>query len=182
MLEKLNKYLEEMVKLNASDLHIRVGSSPVFRIDGKLKASEFPPLNPVDTKSIAMALFNEKQQQDFEKYQECDLSYSAEGLGRFRINVFVERGNIHLALRFVPSNFPTFAELNLPPALEKICENQRGMILVTGTTGCGKSTTLAAMINYINERRSCHIITVEDPIEHLHKDKKAIIWESFENF
>ncbi|MFB0527487.1 MAG: type IV pilus twitching motility protein PilT [bacterium] len=167
--------LREMVEKNVSDLHLRVGSPPIFRINGRLVQSSHPVLGPKETERIGLSLLNEKQKQIFDKNHECDLSYAIEGLARFRINVFLQRGTIHVAFRLVPFEIPNFEQLNLPPVLKKISENERGLVLVTGPAGCGKSTTLAAIVNYINSTRSVHIITIEDPIEFSHRDKKSVI-------
>jgi len=172
---EITDLLHEMVDRKASDLHLRVGSPPIFRINGRLVGSSNPALSPRDTERIGSSLLNEKQKEILEKQHECDLSYAIEGLARFRINIFLQRGTIHIAFRLVPFKIPDFEELNLPPVLKKISENDRGLVLVTGPAGCGKSTTLAAIVNYINSTRSVHIITIEDPIEFLHQDKKSIV-------
>ena len=167
--------LREMVDKKVSDLHLRAGSPPIFRIDGRLVRSSYPVLSSRDTERISLSLLNEKQKQIFKENHECDLSYAIEGLARFRINVFLQRGTIHVVFRPVPFEVPDFDELNLPLVLKKISENERGLVLVTGPTGCGKSTTLAAIVDYINSTRSVHTITIEDPIEFLHRDKKSIV-------
>ena len=167
--------LREMVDKKGSDLHLRVGSPPIFRINGRLVRSSHPMLNPKETERIGFSLLNEKQKQIFEEKHEYDLSYAIEGLARFRINIFLQRGTIHVAFRLVPFAVPDFEQLNLPPVLKKISENERGLVLVTGPAGCGKSTTLAAIVDYINSTRAVHIITIEDPIEFLHQDKKSVI-------
>jgi len=167
--------LREMADKKGSDLHLRVGSPPIFRINGRLIRSSHPMLSPKETERIGFSLLNEKQKQIFEEKHECDLSYAIEGLARFRINIFLQRGTIHVAFRLVPFAVPDFEQLNLPPVLKKISENERGLVLVTGPAGCGKSTTLAAIVDYINSTRAVHIITIEDPIEFLHQDKKSVI-------
>jgi len=167
--------LKQMADKNASDLHLRAGSPPIFRIDGRLVQSSSPPLTGRDTEKFGLSLLNEKQKEIFNENHECDLSYEVEGLARFRINIFLQRGTVHIAFRLVPFEIPHFEELNLPTVLKKISENDRGLVLVTGPAGCGKSTTLAAIVNYINSTRSAHIITIEDPIEFLHGDKKSVI-------
>ena len=167
--------LHEVVNKKASDLHLRVGSPPIFRIDGRLVRSSGPALSPKETERIGLSLLNEKQKEILEKNHECDLSYAIEGLARFRINVFLQRRTVHIAFRLVPFEVPDFEELNLPPVLKKISENDRGLVLVTGPAGCGKSTTLAAIVDYINSSRAVHIITIEDPVEFLHQDKKSIV-------
>ena len=167
--------LKEIVEKNASDLHLRAGSPPIFRIDGRLSRSSHPVLSLKETERIGFSLLNEKQKKIFKENHECDLSYAIEGLARFRINIFLQRGTTHIAFRLVPFEVPDFEELNLPPVLKKISENDRGLVLVTGPAGCGKSTTLAAIVDYINSNRSVHIITIEDPIEFLHQDKNSVI-------
>ncbi len=175
-LTQLRKYLKTMGKVGASDLHLRVGSKPIFRIDGALKQGKgFKKLNSEDTLEIAQVMFNKETEAEFEKKNEVDLSYSAQGLARYRVNIFQQRGEINIALRLVPSQVETIEELNLPASLKKIASQTRGMVLVTGTTGSGKSTTLSSMIDHINRNFSRHIITLEDPIEYLHKDIKSII-------
>jgi twitching motility protein PilT len=167
--------LHEMVDKKVSDLHLRAGSPPIFRIDGRLVPSSYPVLSPQETERVGLSLLNEKQKEIFKENHECDLSFAIEGLARFRVNIFLQRGTFHIAFRLVPLEVPDFEQLNLPPVLKKISENDRGLVLVTGPAGCGKSTTLAAIVNYINSTRSVHIITIEDPIEFLHRDKKSII-------
>jgi len=172
---EITDLLQEMVNKKASDLHLRAGSPPIFRIDGQLIRSSNRVLTAQETERMGLSLLNAKQKQILEKNHECDLSYAIEGLARFRINIFLQKGTIHTAFRLVPFEVPDFEELNLPPVLKKISENDRGLVLVTGPAGCGKSTTLAAIVDYINSIRSVHIITIEDPIEFLHQDKKSII-------
>jgi len=172
---QITDLLREMADRNGSDLHLRVGSPPIFRINGRLVRSSHPVLSSKETERIGFSLLNEKQKQIFEEKHECDLSYAIEGLARFRINIFLQRGTIHVAFRLVPFAVPDFEQLNLPPVLKKISDNERGLVLVTGPAGCGKSTTLAAIVDYINSTRAVHIITIEDPIEFLHQDKKSVI-------
>ncbi len=172
--------LEDILKLalakGASDIHLKVGVPPIFRIDGTLRAlKEAPRLSPEMTKEIAFSVMNDRQKERFKKNNEIDLSYAVSGLGRFRVSIFMQRGSASLVLRTIPFKIPTIEELLLPKVIEKLAMERRGLILVTGTTGSGKSTTLAAMINYINTQRNAHIITIEDPIEFLHRDKKSII-------
>jgi len=159
----------------ASDLHLKVGSPPVIRIDGELTELPGPPLTPEDTKDYAASLMSEKQIRRFSETNEIDFAYNAPSIGRYRVNVFRQRGTISIAMRQVVTRVPDFAELNLPPVVQKLALEPRGMVLVTGTTGSGKTTTLAAMIDYINHNLRKHVVTIEDPIEIMHKDIKCII-------
>ena len=173
---ELNEILSIAVKAKGSDIHIKSGLPPVVRINGKLHPipnAERLSMDAVTT--MAYGMMNDRQTRVFEEQYEVDLAYSVPGLGRFRVSVYRQRGSISMVFRAIPVNVPTMESLNLPPILKKICAEERGLILVTGTTGSGKSTTLAAMIDYINDRRSCNIITIEDPVEYLHRDKKSII-------
>jgi len=173
---ELPDLLKIAVERKASDLHIKVGSPPVLRIDDKLvPLMEMPRLGQDAVVTMAASLMNAKQREKFKERSEIDLAYSMPGLGRFRVNVFQQRGTVGLVLRVIPIKILAISELNLPPVLEKIAMEPRGLILVTGTTGSGKSSTLASMIDYINSSRSGHILTIEDPIEFLHRDKKCLI-------
>jgi twitching motility protein PilT len=174
-LEKLHNLLKSMDEIGASDLHIRADCNPILRVNGELKAVKNTELSAEDTRELAYDLFNEKQRKEFDERHEVDLSVSIPGIARFRVNVFQQREKINLAMRLVPARVKTLDELGLPESLKKIASSSRGLILVTGTTGSGKSTTLAAIIDYINKNQSKHIVTVEDPIEYLHKDVKSII-------
>ena len=172
----INDLLKIGVERKASDLHLKVGSHPIIRVDGELTPMpEFKKLMQEDTIAMAFSIMNARQKQRFKEEFELDIAYSVPGLGRFRCNVFQQRGVVGLVLRVIPARIQTVRELMLPPVLERICEERRGLILCTGTTGSGKSTTLAAMIDYINASRSEHILTVEDPIEFIHRDKKSIL-------
>ncbi|HET9228715.1 MAG TPA: type IV pilus twitching motility protein PilT [Thermoanaerobaculia bacterium] len=172
----INDLLKIAVERKASDLHLKVGSHPIIRVDGELTAMpEFKKLMQEDTIAMAFSIMNARQKQRFKEEFELDIAYSVPGLGRFRCNVFQQRGVVGLVLRVIPARIMTVRELMLPPVLERICEERRGLILCTGTTGSGKSTTLAAMIDYINSTRSEHVLTVEDPIEFIHRDKKSIL-------
>lgn len=172
----LKKILTLAMQRGASDLHLKVGLPPILRIHGKLvPVTGEKRLMPEDTKEIAFSIMGERQKEKFRVANEVDLAYGVSGLGRFRVNIFSQRDSIGMVFRTISVNPPTIAELNLPPVIEKIAMEQRGLVLVTGTTGSGKSTTLAAMVNHINNHRNCHILTIEDPIEFLHRDKKAII-------
>jgi twitching motility protein PilT len=171
----LNALLYLAVELGASDLHLKVGSFPVARVHGHLQiVSEEKRLDHEDLVQMASSVMG-GQIQKFKDTQEVDLAYSVPGLGRFRCNVFQQRGTIGLVLRVIPIGIRAIDELGLPPVLKKIASEERGLVLVTGTTGSGKSTTLAAMIDYINRNRSSHIITIEDPIEYLHRDGQSIV-------
>jgi len=172
MLEKL---LEFAVKNNVSDIHITVGCPPTARINGNLAPINQDRLTPADTRKIAEEILDEEHLETFSKKGEVDLSYSVKGLGRFRINVYRQRGSYSLALRIVSLYIPTLEELKLPPVVKEFTKKIRGLILVTGPAGSGKSTTLAAMIDLINDERKCHILTLEDPIEYLHRHKKSIV-------
>ena len=172
----LDDLLRTAVAAGASDLHLKVGSYPMMRISGTLVvASEEKRLDRADTESMARALFSDEQREKFHRAQEVDLAYSLPGLGRFRVNVFQQRGTVGLVLRVIPMRIKTIDELGLPPVLKRIASEERGLVLVTGTTGSGKSTTLAAMIDHINASRAAHIMTVEDPIEYLHRDHHSIV-------
>ncbi len=172
----INELLKVAVENKASDLHLKVGSPPVVRIDGELRPlNEMKRLMQEDTVSMAFSMMNARQKQRFKEELELDIAYSVPGLGRFRCNVFQQRGTVGLVMRVIPARVLTVRELMLPPVIEGICEERRGLVLVTGTTGSGKSTSLAAMIDHINGNRPDHIITIEDPIEYLHRDKKSIV-------
>lgn len=172
----VNDLLKLAVEKGASDLHLKVGSYPMARIHGHLSAiSEEKQLNHEDLVEMAASIMSTAQRQKFKDSQEVDLAYSVPGLGRFRCNVFQQRGTIGCVLRVIPVNVKSLDELGLPPVLKKIAEEERGLVLVTGTTGSGKSTTLAGMIDYINKTRTSHVITIEDPIEYLHRDNQCII-------
>ena len=172
----INDVLKVAVERKASDVHIKVGAHPVLRIDGRLQVlTEFKRMMQEDTIAMAFSMMSSRQKERFKHLLETDIAYSVPGLGRFRCNIFQQRGSVGLVLRLIPARIQTFKELMLPPVLEKICEEQRGLVLVTGTTGSGKSTSLASMIDFINTRRIEHIMTIEDPIEFLHRDKKSII-------
>ena len=172
----INDILKVAVERKASDIHIKVGAHPVLRIDGRLQVlTEFKRMMQEDTIAMAFSMMSSRQKEHFKHLLETDIAYSVPGMGRFRCNIFQQRGSVGLVLRLIPARIQTFKELMLPQVLEKICEEQRGLVLVTGTTGSGKSTSLASMVDYINTRRIEHIMTIEDPIEFLHRDKKSII-------
>jgi twitching motility protein PilT len=171
----VNGLLRHMVEVGASDLHLKAGNVPFVRVDGELQPTEFPALTPDDTASAAVALMPEHKRREFDETSEADLGYTMPAVGRFRINVFRQRGVVGLAIRRVRSEVPTVAELLLPPVIEELADTTRGLVLVTGPTGTGKTTTIASMIGHINRTRRTHIVTIEDPIEVVHDDDRAII-------
>jgi twitching motility protein PilT len=173
---ELSEILKAAIRHGASDVHLKAGLLPIFRINGKLVPLKLPePLKPEELSAMTTVILKEEQRRKFEHVRELDCAYSISGLGRFRVNIFIQRGTIGIVLRVVPVGVQSFEELHLPKVLEKIALETRGLILCTGTTGCGKSTTLASIIEYINIHRSCHIMTIEDPIEFLLRDRKSII-------
>src|SRR5437667_2175052 len=160
----------------ASDLHIQAGSLPVMRIGGELcPVADAARLSPDDTLEMAFSMMSNRQKQKLKDSSEVDIAYSVKGLGRFRANIFQQRGSVSIVLRVIPDQSKNSMALGLPPVIDRIADERRGLILVTGATGSGKSTTLAAMIDRINSTRSGHIVTIEDPIEFLHRDKKAFV-------
>ena len=160
----------------ASDLHLKVGSFPIVRIGGELyPIADAPRLSPEDTLEMAFSMMSNRQKQKLKDISEVDIAYSVKGLGRFRANIFQQRGSVSIVLRVIPDQSKDSMALGLPPVIDRIADERRGLILVTGATGSGKSTTLAAMIDRINSTRSGHIVTIEDPIEFLHRDKKAFV-------
>ena len=171
----VDQLLRQAVDRGASDVHIKVGSPPYIRVDGRLERTEHATVSPVETERIAFAIMPKQRAEEFIASSEADFAYSVSGLGRFRVNVMRQRGSVGLVLRRVQSDIPSFDELGLPPAVKKLTDHQRGLILVTGPTGSGKTTTLGTMIDFINERYNKHIVTIEDPIEILHADKQSIV-------
>lgn len=168
--------LFEVVSQNtASDLHLKAGSPPVLRVDGDLTALDLPTLTPRDTKDFAAALMSDRQIRRFSEHNEIDFAYSSSQWGRYRVNIFRQRGSISIALRHVATEIPSFEELHLPSVIKQMALEPRGLVLVTGTTGSGKTTTLAAIIERINTHLRRHIITIEDPIEVLHADKRSVV-------
>jgi twitching motility protein PilT len=174
-MRSIDELLQTVVEAGASDLHIKSGSPPVMRVDGELHSLDDPSCGPEDSKDYAASLMSDKQIRRFSETNEIDFAYSAPNIGRFRVNVYRQRGSISIALRQVATRIPDFEELMLPPIAQKLALEPRGLVLVTGTTGSGKTTTLAAMIDHININLRRHIVTVEDPIEILHRDKNSII-------
>ncbi len=175
-LMNIDTLLREMVGKKASDLHLRVGSPPMLRIDGKLTPiPNYPAVTVEDSESILNSIASPENRKKFESDLELDIAYSTSGVGRFRVNVLKQRGTLAFAIRLVPFVIPTIDKLNLPSILKDLILKPRGLIVVTGPAGAGKSTTMAAMIDYLNETESRNIITIEDPIEYLHRNKKSII-------
>ncbi|MHB1456042.1 MAG: type IV pilus twitching motility protein PilT [Armatimonadota bacterium] len=185
----IDDLLKMTVSRKASDLHITVGLPPMIRIDGKLLPTEYLPLNQRDTQRLIYDILSSDQIQKFEKTRELDFSYGVAGVARFRFNVYRQRGSVGGAMRAIPSKVPTMDQLGLPPIIRELAKKHSGLILVTGPTGSGKSTTIATMIDHINSERNAHIMTIEDPIEYLHKHKRCMVnqrelstdTDSFEN-
>ncbi|MFV1991902.1 MAG: type IV pilus twitching motility protein PilT, partial [Acidimicrobiales bacterium] len=174
--ESLHKLLEELIRQQGSDLHIKVGSPPKIRVNGSLRA--IPNLSsptPVDTATMAASIMSESIRKQFEESNDADFAYAWAEVGRFRVNAFRQRGSVAMVFRHVSTSAVSLDDLGLPPVVEKLADEQRGLVLVTGPTGSGKTTTLAAIIDHINNTRDCHIITIEDPIEVLHRDGRASI-------
>ncbi len=172
----INQILVEALEHEASDVHIKEGAPPIFRVNGTLKPfNKVKPFDHNDMSKMAFGLMNDWQKERFIKNREVDMGYEVYGLGRFRVNVYQQRGKLSIALRIVPYQIKSLEELYLPTVIGNVALENRGLILVTGTTGSGKSTTLASMIDIINKNRNSHIITIEDPIEFIHEDKKSII-------
>lgn len=170
-----HQLLKDLVERGGSDLHITTNTSPQIRIDGQLTPMDIPPLTPIETKQLCYSILTDAQKHKFEEENELDLSFGVKGLSRFRGNIFVQRGAVAGVFRVIPYKILTFDELGLPPVVKMLCEKPRGLILVTGPTGSGKSTTLASIIDRINTDRHDHIVTVEDPIEYLHPHKGCIV-------
>jgi twitching motility protein PilT len=173
---ELNEILQVALRAGASDIHLKAGLPPMFRVDGSLvPLKDARRLPPEEIARMAYGIMNEYQKEKFKQTNEVDLAYGVPGLGRFRVNVFQQRGTLGVVLRVIPFKIQSIEALMLPKVLEKISGEQRGLVLVTGTTGSGKSTTLAAMIDHINATETCHIMTIEDPIEFLIRDKRSIV-------
>ncbi len=171
----MRELLEDMVSKGASDLHLTAGLPPLYRVDGHVAASQFAQLTGDDTRHLAYSILNDEQKMRFENEKELDLSFGVQGLSRFRANVFQQRGATSMAIRQIPFKINTFEELGLPPVAKELISRTQGMVLVTGPTGSGKSTTLATMVDTINTERHGHIITIEDPIEFVHQHKNCIV-------
>jgi twitching motility protein PilT len=170
----IDELLKQMALSNASDIYIKVGRPPILRVDGKPLPMELPDVTPEIVDQILNQIMTKDQKDHFNQVMEADLAYSLAGIGRFRINVFRQRGYTGIVMRLVKRPIFSFEELNLPPVIRELAELPRGLILVTGTTGSGKSTTLAAMLNHINNIRRCHVVTIEDPIEFVHEDNMSV--------
>ena len=171
----MHQLLKLMIERGASDLHITTGTPPQLRVDGKLYPLNIDSLAPQETKQLCYSVLTDAQKHQFEESNELDLSFGVQKLSRFRGNIFVQRGNVAGVFRAIPFKIRTFDELNLPPVVKELAGRPRGLVLVTGPTGSGKSTTLASIIDFINTQRSEHIVTVEDPIEYLHPHKSCIV-------
>src|SRR5574344_1027724 len=171
----IEKYLEVVVKQRGSDLHISAGLPPVVRIDGNLQRMDVPALKPEEVELLLFPMLNKEQRRKLEQDWELDFSYGIQGLSRFRVNFYRDKGNYAAAFRTITAQVPTFDELGLPEIVRKTSDKPRGLVLVTGPTGSGKSTTLAAMIDYINTNRAEHILTIEDPIEFVHTSKQSVV-------
>lgn len=171
----LHQLLKILVETNGSDLHITTNSPPQMRVDGHLIPMDFPPMNQVETKQLCYSVLTDAQKHKFEEENELDLSFGVKGLSRFRGNMFIQRGAVAGVFRVIPYKILTFEELSLPPIVPELAARPRGLILVTGPTGSGKSTTLASIVDYININRREHIVTIEDPIEYLHPHKGCLV-------
>jgi twitching motility protein PilT len=171
----LQDLLKTMIEKGASDLHLTTGVPPVLRLHGRLLPMETSPLAPAETKGLAYSILTDAQKHKFEEEKELDFSFGVKGLSRFRANVFLQRGAVAVAIRTIPYSILSFQELGLPKIVADLCEKPKGLILVTGPTGSGKSTTLASMINKINTEHQEHIVTIEDPIEYVHSHKKCVV-------
>ncbi len=175
MTVSLHQLLKTMVEKGGTDLHITTNSPPLIRVDGTLVTLSHPPMTAVDTKKLAYSVLTDAQKHRFEEHLELDISFGVKGLARFRANIFMQRGAVAGAFRRIPYEILGFRELGLPQAVESLCNKPRGLVLVTGPTGSGKSTTLAAMIDKINREKAHHILTIEDPVEYLHSHKKCMV-------
>ncbi len=176
MVNRIDDLLRLAMSFGSSDLHLRAGSTPVIRVNGELRPlAGVSRMTQDETLEMAFSMMSNRQKQHFKEVYEVDIGYGVQGLGRFRVNIFQQRNSIGIVARVISDTIKSFAELGLPPILQTIANENRGLILVTGTTGSGKSTTLAAIVDSINRARNCHIVTIEDPIEFLHKDKESFV-------
>ncbi len=172
---ELNQLLQHMAGAGASDLHVKIGIPPLLRINGDLLQAKLPPLGPDDIRQCVTSLLTPAQWQKFRDELELDLAYNLPGIGRFRVNVFQQRGSLGMVFRLIPERIPSLDEMGFPAALKDIAMRPRGLVLITGPAGCGKSTTQASILDHRNANDPCHIMTVEDPVEFVHTDKKAIV-------
>jgi twitching motility protein PilT len=172
----LDRVLQAARQLGASDVHLKAGLPPIFRIKGDLRTvRDVPPLTRDVLQTFALGIMNDRQREIYERHWDVDLAYATNDGARYRVNVFQQRGAVGMVMRLIPPDVPPFQKLNLPGAVLDLADSERGMVLVTGVTGSGKSTTLAAMVDYINSKRACHIVTIEDPIEYAFKDRRSVI-------
>jgi twitching motility protein PilT len=172
---ELKELLKQMVEKRASDLHLTVGVSPLLRIDGRLKETESKSLTPEEIQTLVYSILDQQEIESFQQAKALDKSLNIEAIGRFRVSLYRERGNIAAAIRLIPSHIPSFTELALPEVSVDFANKPKGLILICGATGSGKSTTMAAMIDHINRTRQCHIISVEDPIEYIHEHNSSVV-------
>ncbi len=172
---ELNELLQYLMEQRGSDLHVKVGSPPHVRVDGHLQPAPFEQLSPAEIEQLAYSILPQRRADEFAATNEADFAHSVQGLGRFRVNVFRQRGTVGMVFRRVLPGIPSFDALGLPAVVQRLAEEPRGLVLVTGPTGSGKTTTIASMIDHINEQRAVNIVTIEDPIEVLHTDKRAIV-------
>ncbi|MEN2765563.1 type IV pilus twitching motility protein PilT [Ornithinibacillus xuwenensis] len=175
MKEKFDKWLQEAYQMNASDVHLTIGKAPIYRVNGNLMEQDKEKILPSFTKIIVQEILPEDLWNELERKRELDFSYGISGVSRFRINTFYQRGELSLAIRLIPTEIPSIEQLRLPQITKKIVQNPQGLVLVTGPTGSGKSTTLASMVDFMNQSVAKHIITLEDPIEYMHKHHKSVI-------
>ena len=175
MKEAFTRLLQRAVQKDASDIHLKTGSAPFMRIDGQIQSMGGDPFHHEQIASFVDVLLSPDQKRYFQKHGEVDLSYHEKGVGRFRVNVFRQRGTVSVVMRRIKTKILNFEQLHLPPQTERFARLNRGLVLITGTTGSGKSTTLASIVDYINDHRRCHVVTIEDPIEYVHSDRLAVI-------